>query len=82
MTAMFTPDAMRARFHQLKAEIKDIETKSAPIRQEYDRVTQTMEAKCKELAAKFKAIEEPLYEKKKELGLLVKALGGKTGNPS
>ncbi len=32
--------------------------------------------------AKFKAIEEPLYEKKKELGLLVKALGGKTGSPS
>ena len=78
----FSPDAMRARFHELRAQIKDIETKSAPLRQEHDRVAQTMEAKCKELAAKFKAIEAPLYDLKKEQGMIVKALGGKTGKPA
>jgi hypothetical protein len=77
-----THDALRARFHELKAQIKDIETKSAPLRQEHDRVAQTMDAKCRELATKFKAIEAPLYDMKCELGMIVKALGGKTGSPS
>lgn len=80
--ANFSPDAMRARFHELRAQIKDIETKSAPLRQEHDRVAQTMEAKCKELASKFKAIESPLFDMKNEMGMIARALNGKTGKPS
>jgi len=78
----FSPTAMRARFHELRAQIKDIESKSAPFRQEHDRVAQTMEAKCKELAAKFKAIEAPLFDLKNEMGMIARALGGKTGKVS
>ncbi len=75
-----TPDALRARFHELRAEINAIEAKSAPLRQEHDRVAQTMEAKCKDIAVKYKEIEAPLFDMKNELGMLARALSGKTGH--
>ena len=76
-----SPDKLRKRFHELRATVADIETKSAPIRQEYDRVSQTMEMQCKKLAAQFKAIEAPLFDLKNEMGLIARALQGKTGKP-
>lgn len=79
MTAIFTPENMRKRFHDLRKSAENIEMKARPYRDEYDRVSQEAEAKLKTLAGKFKEIEAPLFDIKNEMGMLARALNGKTG---
>lgn len=76
-----TEDLIRARFHELRAEIDTIEAASAPLRNERDAVlaqAAQIEASATPLTAKIRVAEAGLYEKKNELALLSRALDGKT----
>jgi hypothetical protein len=77
----FSPETMRARFYQLKAQVAAIEAEAKPLRDEYDKLSQDSAARLKALADRFKPIEAPLFGMKNELGMLARALGGKTGKP-
>ena len=75
----FNPEAMRKRFHELKAQVDEIEARSKPLRDRYTEVSQAAEVQLKVLSDEFKVIEAPLYDMKMELGALARALNGKTG---
>jgi hypothetical protein len=78
---MFTPEAMRARFHELKAQREAIKAVSDPIRAERDAHVQAARAKEDELTAALKAAEEGLFDLDMEMAALARALNGKTGSP-
>lgn len=83
----YSPQAMRGRFHALRREIEAIEAKTAPLRDKRDALQADLDKigdKMKDLAAEIRAVEdkEDLHGKKQELSMLVRALGGKTGNPN
>lgn len=73
----FTPEAMRSRQAEIKAEISAIKAKTVPMREEYDRYSQETTRKLREMAESLKAAEAPLFELQNEAGLIAKALGGK-----
>lgn len=79
--AKFTREDMKARFHEVSAEIEAIETQTAPLRQAYDDIRNASRAAEAEAADKFKKIEQDgkLAELKDERKLIIKALGGQTG---
>jgi hypothetical protein len=79
---MPSPESMRKRFHELNREIAVIEKKTAPMREKRDKFVNEQDAKAKAMAAEYLKIEEPLVALKNELGLISRALGGRTGDPA
>jgi vacuolar-type H+-ATPase subunit D/Vma8 len=74
-------DLIRARFHELREEIDAIEAVSMPLREKRDAIfakAQAIEDTAKPLDAQILDAEAGLYEKKNELAMLSRALGGKT----
>lgn len=78
---MPTREEMRSRFKELQTEIEKIEGKAAPLREKRDRFVNESDAKAKAMAADYLKIEEPLVDLKNELGLISRALGGRTSDP-
>ena len=85
--SQFSPENMRARFHELGAKREALLAQIEPLRAERDRIVQEADAKAKDLVAQFKAIEtegvdgQSLFEIDMERGMLARALQGKTGAP-
>jgi hypothetical protein len=76
-----TNDLLRARFQELRADIEAIEAVSAPLRAARDGVMAKiapLEKEAEALASQFIAAEEGLFDKKRELARLSRALDGKT----
>lgn len=78
----FTKEAMRGRFAELQPIIKEIEERTAPLRQERDDFVNTARARELEMGAVIKQEEAGLFELRQEAAMLVRALNGKTGQPS
>lgn len=78
----FTKEAMRARFAELQATIKEIEGRAAPLRQERDDFVNAARARELEMNADIKEEEAGLFELRQEAAMLVRALNGKTGQPA
>lgn len=74
------PEDMRKRFHELAEKVKAVEAKSRPLRDKYDAIARDSRAKMDDLAKQFAEIEKPLYDMKMEMGMIARALGGKTGS--
>lgn len=76
---MFTPDAMRRRFHELGAKRDAILSGSVPLRERRDALISEHTAAVKTLEAQIKAAEAGLFELDMERGLISRALNGQTG---
>lgn len=80
--ANVTKELLRQRFAELQAAKADAEARLAPIRAQIDALRaqeQAITDQIKPLVAAKRAIEVPeLVEIDNELGLIAKALGGKT----
>jgi len=80
MTRM-TPAAMRARFHEAKAERAALEAQLAPKRARRDALAAriaALEAEIRPLNAELKVEQQPLFDLDMEIGMIVRALNGKT----
>lgn len=76
---MLSEDAMRRRFHQNRAERAAILARSAPLREERDRIQAEADARIRALNAQIREAETGLFDLDNEAGRLARALGGKTG---
>jgi uncharacterized coiled-coil DUF342 family protein len=77
----FEPKAMRDRFAELGKQRDAILAKSTPLREKRDaHVNQARETEAKMNTA-IKKVEVDLFDIDQERGMLVRALGGKTGEP-
>ena len=80
---MLDENQMRERFHQNRAEREAMLEKSAPLREERDKLTQNYEPRLRELNRQIKEIEQQaspsLFDLDCEAGMIVRALNGKTG---
>ena len=77
-------EAVKARFHELNGQMRDIQNKSAALRAERDQLRNDLEndprqKKIKELGAKINAMEAPLADLAPERSGCVAYLKGKTG---
>lgn len=75
----YSPQAMAAEFHSLNARIKMVESIAGPLREDRDAFVN--KARETELAmnAKIRSAEEGLYEMKRKLAILARALGNYVG---
>jgi chromosome segregation ATPase len=85
----FSPDKIRARFHELTAERAKIDAKLNPLRAELDelaaadtklsvKAARAREAKVRD---QIKALQNQLFPIENERAACARALGGKTGEP-
>jgi len=75
---------MRARFRELTAAKEALTARAAPFRAEYDKHAKAIDAlraKQRELAAKFKPIEQKTIPIDRERAMIARGLNGKTGEP-
>ena len=83
MTEVYTPEVMRARFHENMRALKAIQAQVAPLRADYDALQAQIDAlrdAQRVIGEKIKAIERPrASELTNEAALLARALNGKTG---
>lgn len=78
----FTPEAMRARFHELADERDAILADIAPLRAKRDAIVneaQALMASARPLEADIREREAPLADIGLEIRALVRALNGQTG---
>lgn len=76
-----SPETMKKRFWELKGQQEKHRAKADPTRAERDKL---VAKQLKELAvhdAKVKKAEEGLYEIEQEMAMLVRAVGGRMGEP-
>lgn len=78
---MFKPNELRARFAEIKVQVEAIESASAPLREKRDRHVQKAREAEDKMNAEIKAAEAGLFDLKQEMGMIVRALNGKTGTP-
>lgn len=76
---MFDPETMRRRFHELAQKRDAITAKSGPLRVQRDALIAAHEAQVRPLEAQIKAAEAGLYDISREIGIIARALNGKTG---
>ena len=80
MASIFpSEDSMRKEFWRLKAEVEAMEAEIAPLRAEYDKINQDFHKKIEPIRKKLKTAEAPLFDLKNQMGMIVRALGGRTG---
>lgn len=77
----FSPEALRARFKELTAQVSRIEALSAPRREERDAYARQTAATIKAFDAEIAKIEADKYDLEMERAAVVRALGGRTGEP-
>lgn len=81
----YAQDEMRKRFHQVRALRDTLRAEVQPLRDEYDATSQEIDRLRAErlgpLRAKLKEKEAPIFDLEREMGALVRALNGKTGEP-
>lgn len=78
----FTPDAIRTRFREAAADRQRLLDEIKPVRDQYEalRAEQAaIEARIKPLRSKIQAANQGIGSLDRELALLAKAVGGKTG---
>jgi chromosome segregation ATPase len=83
----FSPDKIRARFHELTAERAKIDAKLEPLREERDGILQgESDLTVKKANARRHALDEKIEKLQQELAPIeneraacARALGGKTG---
>lgn len=80
MTAIFTEDAMRARFAELTQAREAILAISTPLRQSRDAAVNAARDAETAMNAEIKAAEAGLFEIDMERGALARALKGQTGD--
>jgi septal ring factor EnvC (AmiA/AmiB activator) len=79
----FSPDALRARFHDLTAEKAALEKEIAPLQKRRDGLAAkmaTIEEDIRPVNEQLKEARAPLYQIDNELAMLTRALGGQTGD--
>lgn len=74
----FSPETLRARFHELTAQHDEIRAKSDPLRAKRDALSQKHALEEKALNDRIKEVEAGLFEIEQERAALARALGGKT----
>jgi hypothetical protein len=76
-----SPETMKKRFHELKAEHDKLRAKADPVRAKRDELAVKQ---AKEMAienAKVRKAEAGLFEIEQEMAALVRAVGGSMGEP-
>lgn len=81
MSKMMKPDAMRKRFHELNKQREAILKKSEPLRQKRDEAVSKATETERKMNDAIRKAEADLYDIDIERGQIVRALGGKTGEP-
>lgn len=81
MTKLPSPDTMRKRFHELCEQRDAQRAKADPIRTERDKLAVAQAAEMAKANAKVAKAEEGLYDIEQEMAALVRAVGGKMGEP-
>jgi hypothetical protein len=76
MATKFSPENLRERQAELKAEIKKIQAKTVPLRAERDKFVQESSARIAQMDKRLKKEEAPLVDLQNEAGVIAKALGG------
>lgn len=75
---------MQKRFHSAVAERDKRRADLAPLRREIDDIRaqqSALDEKLAPLKARLREAEAPIVELEREMGLIAKALNGKTGAP-
>lgn len=78
----FDVEAMKARFHELVDQREAIYAKTAPLRAKRDAIVNeaaALAATAKPIEAQYLAMEAPIADIGQEIAMLVRALGGQTG---
>lgn len=77
----FDPDKMKKRFWTLKAKRDAHRAKADPIRAARDKLVGKQAKELSAEDAKVKAAEKGLAEIEQEMAVLVRAVGGRMGEP-
>lgn len=77
----FDPDKMRKRFHELKAKREAQRAKADPIRAARDKVAARQATEIAKHNKRVRAAEDGLVEIEQEMAMLVRAVGGRMGEP-
>lgn len=78
----FDKSKMRATFRQRQVERERIEAKLKPLHDELTELRRSTAKREAELAEKIKKTREPLVAIDTEMGMISRALSGKTGEPA
>lgn len=70
----FSPETLKARFHELNAEIRAIEEKSLKVRAARDKFVQRQDKERAKRDAEVRKAEEGLFDKKQELAMIARAV--------
>lgn len=82
MPEMPTPTEMRARFAELTAQAAAIRETVDPLREHRDAVVNKAREDEQLLNDEIRTAEAGLFEIEQERAMIVRALGGKTGEPA
>lgn len=74
-------EEMRARFWELKAQRDEKREKADPIRAERDELVAKQLKELEKADAKVAKAEEGLFDIEQEMAMLVRAVGGRMGDP-
>ncbi len=77
----FTPDKMRARFHELEKKLKKHVDDLQPTRDKRDKLAAQNAVEIDKLGKQIKAAQAPMVDIEMEMAALARALGGKTSAP-
>lgn len=85
----FSPETIRARFHELTTAREAIDAELNPLRAELDGIVAgdvemtlaQAQAREGDVREQIKALQSALYPVEMERALCARALGGKTGSP-
>ncbi len=77
----FSPEKMRARFRELTEQTVKLHARRDPVRAKRDALVKKQMAALAKADAEVTKAEEGLFEIDQERAMLVRALGGKTGEP-
>jgi hypothetical protein len=81
MAKLPTPDRMKARFWELKKQRDAQRAKADPIRAERDKLVKKHAAELAKVEKRMLAAENGLGEMDQEMAMLVRAVGGRMGEP-
>lgn len=81
MESAYSPEAMRARFAELVVQRDAIRAVVDPLREARDAHVQAARATEDEMNEEIRTASEGLYEIDQEIGVLTRALNGKTAEP-
>jgi hypothetical protein len=76
-----TPETMKKRFWELKDQRDKLRAKADPIRAERDELSVKHAKEIAKANAKVAVAEKGLYDIEQEMAMLVRAIGGRMGEP-